>query len=161
MLQESWYSECNLDVVSSEIDRDDDPFIDADMQTEVQGLIEQTMPSSEHCNVDEYLDDGVPVCTGMDSEHWETDFFLQLGQEEHVSDDDDEIDADNETPSLKITNYKDAIESLDNVRQFLESRGRVQEALQVGSTVDALTSVRLQSSKQTTLNDYFPTNIQS
>ena len=151
----------NLDVVSSEIDRDDDPFIDADMQTEVQGLIEQTMPSSEHCNVDEYLDDGVPVCTGMDSEHWETDFFLQLRQEEHVSDDDDEIDADNETPSLKITNDKDAIESLDNVRQFLESRGRVQEALQVGSTVDALTSVRLQSSKQTTLNDYFPTNIQS
>ena len=109
----------NLDLTSSELATDDDPFFDADMQSEVQTLIEQTMPHNECCNVDEYLDDGLPVCTGMDSEHWEADFFQQLGQEEHVSDDDDGCsEMDMETPSLKITNYKDAIESLDNVQQF-------------------------------------------
>ena len=137
-------------------------FFDADMQSEVQTLIEQTMPPNGCCNVDEYLDDALPVCAGMDSEHWEADFFQQLGQEEHVSDDDDGCsEMDMETPSLKITNYKDAIESLDNVRQFLENKGHVQEALQVGSTVDTLTSLKLQSAKQTTLNDYFTNNTQS
>ena len=81
------------------------------------------MPSNEHY-VDEYLDDGLPVCTGMNSKHWEADFFQQLGQEEHVSDDDElcnEMDID--THTLKITNYKDAIESLDNVLTISGKQG--------------------------------------
>ena len=85
-------------------------------------------------------------------------YFSHLGQEEHVSE--DECNEDIDTPTLKITNYKDAIESLDNVRQFLENKGHVQEALQVGTTVDTLTSLILQLSKQTTLHDYF-TSMQS
>ena len=68
---------------------------------------------------------------------------------------------DMETPSLKTTNYKYAVESLDNVQQFLENKGHVHEALQVSSTVDTLTSLKLQSAKQTTLNDYFTNNMQS
>ena len=45
----------DLDVMSCELGGDDDPFLDADMHTEVQSLIEHTMPANEHCHVEEYL----------------------------------------------------------------------------------------------------------
>ena len=61
--------------------------LDADMHTEVQSLIEQTMPANEHCQVEEYLNDDLPVCMETDSDSWEADFLQQLGQEEQqVSD---------------------------------------------------------------------------
>ena len=52
----------DLDVISCELGGDDDPFLDADMHMEVQSLIEQTMPANEHCHVEEYLNDDLPVC---------------------------------------------------------------------------------------------------
>ena len=42
--------------------------------------------------------------------------------------------------------------SLEDVQQFLESRGyNIEEALDVGSTIDKMTVLKLKSSKQTTL----------
>ena len=54
--------DANHDVVSCDLDGEDDPFLEADMQTEVQSLIERTMSTDGCCNVDEYLNDDLPVC---------------------------------------------------------------------------------------------------
>ena len=66
----------NLDVISCDLEEEDDPFLEADMRMEVQSLIEKTMPTDGRCNLDEYLsgDDNLPVCMELDSDSWEADF---------------------------------------------------------------------------------------
>ena len=60
---------------------------------------------------------------------------------------------DMEPPPPKIQNFKEVIQSLEDVQQFLESRGNV-EALGISSTIDTMAVLKLKSSKQTTLQDY-------
>ena len=62
---------------------------------------------------------------------------------------------DNDLPTPKLTNLKEAIQSLDDVQHFLESRGYIKEALKIGSAADILTALKFKSSQQTTLYDYF------
>ena len=89
---------------------------------------------------------------------WEADFLEQLGEEEQ-----DEQQMDGEGPdeddviTPKLSNFKEAIQSLDNVQEFLESRGYIEEAFNIGSAVDTLTSLKIKSSQQTSLHDYFTT----
>ena len=150
----------NLNVISCDLEEEDDPFLEADMRMEVQSLIEKTMPTDGRCNLDEYLsgDDNLPVCMEFDSDSWEADFLKQLRQEEQeVADeeeDEGEDELDVEPPPPKLQNYKEAVQSLEDVQKFLESRGYIEEALRIGSAVDTMTVLQLKSSKQTTLHDY-------
>ena len=89
--------DANHDVVSCDLDGEDDPFLEADMQTEVQSLIERTMSTDGCCNVDEYLNDDLPVCMEADSGCWEADFLEQLGQEEQEISNEERPDEDDET----------------------------------------------------------------
>ena len=41
----------NLDVISCNLGEEDDPFLEADMRTEVQSLIEKTMPTDGRYNI--------------------------------------------------------------------------------------------------------------
>ena len=50
---------------------------------------------------------------------------------------------DIDLPAPKITNFKEAIQSLDDVQQLLESRGYIEEAFQIGSAVDTLTILKI------------------
>jgi len=104
----------------------------------------------------EYLrgDDDLPVCTDLDSDSWDANFLSQLGQEEENS---DEEMSDDETPPppLKVQSFKEAIDSLEDVQRFLESRGYTQEALGIGSSVDKIACLRLRCASQTSLRDYF------
>ena len=59
---------------------------------------------------------------------------------------------DVEPPPPKLQNFKEAIQSLEDVQQFLESRSYI-EALRIGSAID--TVLKLKSSLQTSLHDYF------
>ena len=68
---------------------------------------------------------------------------------------DDEEPNENDLVIPKLSNFKEAIQSLDDVQEFLECRGYIQEALKIGSVVDTLTGLKLQSSQQTSLHDYF------
>ena len=110
--------------------------------------------------MDEYLsgDDNLPVCMELDSDSWEADFLKQLRQEEQeVADeeeDEGEDELDVEPPPPKLQNFKEAVQSLEDVQKFLESRGYIEEALRIGSAVDTMTVLQLKSSKQTTLHDY-------
>ena len=127
---------------------------------EVQSLIEKTMPAGGRCDLDEYLhgDDDLPVCMDLDNDSWETDLLDQLGQDEKEADeeeDEGEDEMDIEPPPPKILNYKEAVQALEDVQHFLESRGYIEEALHIGSEVDTMTILKLKSSKQTILHDYW------
>ena len=53
--------------------------------------------------------------------------FLQLGQDEQDSGDNEALD--DEPPPLNIQTYKQAVQSLEDIEQFLCSRGHAQEAM--------------------------------
>ena len=113
------------------------------------------MPIDRRCDVDEYLNDDLPVCFEHDSDSWEADFLQQLQQQEQVEEDENEEEMDIESLPPKLKNFKEAVQSLEDVQQFLESRGYTKEALEIGSTIDTMTALKVKSSKQTTVHDYF------
>ena len=56
-------------------------------------------------------------------------------------------------PPLKIKTFQEAIQSLENVQQFLESQGLLQQATSIGDAVDDVTGLKFASSTHTTLYD--------
>ena len=82
----------------------------------------------------------------------------QLGQEEQEVADEEEDEGgdemDVEPPPPKLQNFKGAVQSLEDVQQFLESRGYIKVALRIGSAIETMTVLKLKCSKQTTLHDY-------
>ena len=63
--------------------------------------------------------------------------LINLGQEDQGEEQDEE-----------------AILSLEDIQLFLESRGRLQDAMQVGNFMDNLSAVQIATAKQTTLHDF-------
>ena len=55
-----------------------------------------------------------------------------------ASEEQDESMADIEPPPLKTKTFQEAIQSLENVQQFLESQGLLQQAMSIGDAVDDL-----------------------
>ena len=102
----------------------------------LQGLIDEAMTGRDHCPLVNGEDD-VPVCLDACSYTWEEEFFDNLGQEDQGEDQDE-----------------DAILSLEDIQLFLESRGRLQDAMQVGNFMDNLSAVQIATAKQTTLLDF-------
>ena len=148
----------DLDVVTVEVEND--PFLEADMRMEMQSMINKTVLPGGTCDVNEYLqgDDELPVCVDLDSDNWDTNFMDQLVEDEEEAEQEDEweddaIDTDPAPP--KIQSFKEALLALGDVQQFLESRGCIEEALNIGSNIDTITFLKLKSSKQTTLRDYY------
>ena len=72
-----------------------------------------------------------------------------------ASEEQDESMAVIEPPPLKIKTFQEAIQSLEDVQHFLESQGLLQQAMSIGLAVDNVTDLKLASSTQTTLHDYF------
>ena len=135
-----------------------DPFADIDENLELQHLIEQT--GCESCTPQEFIsgDDDLPVCVEMDEENWESTFLEELtaaeGEAEDASldlDEDNNFDDDPVVPKLKT--YKEAINSLEDVCQFLEHKGHGMEALSIASSIDHIVSLKTSNSRQTTLYD--------
>ena len=116
-VSKSWYTGLYLNVVSCDLD-DKDPFLAADESMALQGLIDEAMAGCDHCPLEEYVngEDDVPMCLDACSDTWEEEFFDNLGQEDQGEDQDEE-----------------AILSLEDIQLFLESRGRLQDAMQVGN----------------------------
>ena len=135
----------SLDVVNCPVMADDvDLLLEVDECLEMQNLIERTMPTGEGCSVEEYKgDNNLPLCTDLDSDTGDANFLSQLGQQVEESEDDAE---NNEYPPhpLKIQCFKEAIKSLEDVQQFLESQRHTKEAISVGLSVDRAVSLKLQ-----------------
>ena len=139
--------------------QDADPFLEADVQMELEGLIEKAVPG-ERCSVQEYIDgdDSLAVCTDLDSENWEVNFMAELGQDttgnDRINESDDETPGEEVSPP-KITSYSEAVESIENVQQFLVNQGHVQESLSLGSWVDTIAFLKLSRMNcQTSLWDF-------
>ncbi len=62
IVQKSWCPQCRLGVITCGND-EEDPFLEADAQTEIHSLITETTPN-DTCPVNEYLsgDDDLAVC---------------------------------------------------------------------------------------------------
>ena len=68
-------------------------------------------------------------------------------------DEDDKIDDDG--PVLpKLKTYKEAVNSLEDVYQFLEHKGHGVEALSIGASIDQLVALKNCNSRQATLYEY-------
>jgi hypothetical protein len=77
----------------------------------------------------------------------------QLGQDKEADEEVDEGEAEDEMdvepPPPKIKDFKGVVEALEDVQQFLENRGFIEEALRIGQEVDTMTILKLKSVKQT------------
>ncbi len=75
----------------------------------------------------------------------------QLGEDEpEVADEEEDKEEDEmDPPPSKIQNFKEAVQSLEDVQQFLE--GYIEEALEIGSAINTMTILKIKSSKQTIL----------
>ena len=98
-----------LNIVSCDLEEEDNPFLESNMRTEVQRLIEKTMPIDGRCGVDEHLNgDDLLVCMELDSDSWHADFLQQLGQEDqkvsNEEEDEGEDELDFEPPPSKLKN---------------------------------------------------------
>lgn len=93
------------------------------------------------CNVDECLNDDLPVCMELSNDSWEADFLKQLGREEQevADEEEDEDEPDAQPPPLKPHNFKEAVQSLEDVQQF---QGYIEEALRIGSAMDTMTILK-------------------
>ena len=116
----------------------------------------------EICTPQEFIsgDDDLPVCVEMGDENWENTFLKELtaveGEAEDVSqemdEEDDEFDDGPVVPKLKT--YKEAINSLEDVCQFLEHKGHGIVALFIGSSIDHIVALKNSNSRQATLHEY-------
>ena len=97
-----------LNIVSCDLEEEDNPFLESNMRTEVQRLIEKTMPIDGRCGVDEHLNgDDLLVCMELDSDSWHADFLQQLGQEDQKVSDEEEDEGEDELdfePPSKLKN---------------------------------------------------------
>lgn len=95
----------------------------------------------------------------MDGNDWQSTFLDKLtndpGQEED-EDSDCETEDDNAGQDVvpKIKPYKDAIVALEDVVLFLQHKGNTEEAMSLGSTLDAICTCRSASTVQTTLDSF-------
>ena len=99
---------------------------------------------------DEYIcgENTVPVCAEYDDESWEESFFTEIGEsslipEEEQSEGENNEEGDLDPPSTGIKTLKEAIKSIEDVQNFLDSHGYVSEAIHASSLICSLTSLNI------------------
>ena len=81
-------------------------------------------------------------CKGNETIEKEQD-LTHVGESDGVDDmEEDSI----HPPSMRIESYKEALQALEDVQEFLYSRGHTKEAMQIGPSVDTLVSLKMASS---------------
>ena len=149
----------NMSLISTPI-TDTDPFLECDLEEELHDLIEQSMPSSVQCSVREYIqgDDNIEVCLDKGGDDWEAEFMAQFNpeaEEQEEQDEDDDIEMDVEPAPLKVTTYKQAVQCLEDVSHFLNSKGNIEAYSAVGLAMDMVAGMKVAASKQSSITDYF------
>ena len=123
-------------------------FLQVDERVRFQNLIDQTMSLRESCGLEEYIngDSDLSVCFNVDSsDNWDTMFLSSLEEEEEEDESEGDL-ASKEAPPPVINSFKEAIQSLEDVQNFLERKGCVVEAMDIASQVDMLASLNVASS---------------
>ena len=137
-----------------------DPFTDI----EFRGLVNRVMPESDRCSTDGMPmvhDNNLPTCNDMEDERWDETFMSQLGQSNESLDNEDDNDNDS-LPVSNITSFKEAIAALEDIQAYLESHGYPSTSVSyIGPAVDAIMEIKVNSTRQSTLHDYFASVTQS
>ncbi len=112
-------------------------LLEADECVALQGLITETMSAQDSCTLDEYVngDNDIPVCNDLDSDTWDSAFMSNLGGENEDDEDEEtpEERIDDSPPPPMISSFKEVIQSLEGIQDFLERRGCMEEALDIAS----------------------------
>ena len=101
----------------------EDPFEDIDETISLTPLISAAMGTIDACSTSEYIngDNELPVCADLDDDYWEDNFMESLTQQEATpaaEDSDPEDDVDVPSPVPKIEDFKEAVQTLEDVQNF-------------------------------------------
>ena len=88
------------------------------------------MGTTDKCSAGAYIngDQELPTCAELDDETWDQTFLEGLSGHSVEDEDSDTEDIDLLPPPLKIKTFKEAIDSLQDVKRFFESRSCCTEA---------------------------------
>ena len=115
--------------------------------SEMESLMSQLQPPGSS-SVTECICSGdeLAVCSEFDNKQWEEQFLESLAPSTASvnveSEPEDEVDL--EPPAPKLKNLGEAICNLEDVRQFLDSKGYASQATSIASAVDMVTSLHCQ-----------------
>ena len=138
------------------ISQEEDPFQDIDDNLELHTLISRTM-GNDICSVEEYVngDSDLPVCVDIDDETWQENFLESLDADVAIEEEDEEDEEEDVLPPPpKIKSHKEAVQSLDDLKNYFESHDCFEEATSVSSLIDRVACHISKSVTQTTLHDY-------
>ena len=108
----------DLDVIALD---EEDPFQNIDEDIEMSSLISRTMGTLHQCSVEEYVngDNSLSVCVDMDDDQWDASFLDSLTEEEEPMTAEEEEEEFNVPPPVpKLQSFKEAIQSLDDIKVF-------------------------------------------
>ena len=137
---------------------EEDPFQDIDEDVGISSLISRTMGTLHQCSVEEYVngDNSLSVCVDMDDDQWDENFLDSLTEEEEpVTGDEEEEEFNVPPPVPKIHSFKEAIQSLDDIKVFLEDRGCFEQASTATSLLAQMASSHSSTLTQLSLEHYF------
>jgi hypothetical protein len=138
-----------MDVIARVTEVNIDPFVKAGEGIALQKLIDRTMDPEHACQAVEYVhgDDDLAVCVDLGGDDWEANFFAQLGQQSAATTEEPEDSQEEDCRALPtLHSFSEAMRALDDVKIFLESKGCVQEALNIGSAMDSVAYANQQCS---------------
>ena len=70
--------------------------------------------------------------------HFLHKYIGQGGPEQQETEHEEDEEMNDDPPPMRVQTYKEAIQALEDVQQFLQSRGHTKEAMDIGSTVDTV-----------------------
>ena len=106
--------------------------------------------------LEEYVngDNDLPVCTNMDSDTWNETFLTEDINDEDEDENDEEVpeeQIDEPPPPPMINSFKEAIQSLEGIQDFLERKECMEEAMDIASMANLKFTSAI---RQTTLFHY-------
>ena len=138
----------------------EDPFLDADETLSLGSLLSTAMGCVDSCSVEEYVNGDLLQFFADIGDQWEANFMEALTpevesqltiEEENTSDNED---LDILPPSPKIKNFKEAVQALEDVQLFLESRGCMESAHANSLVLNSVASDYTSILKQSTLDRF-------
>ena len=127
---------------------------------DMKSLISSTMGSLHQCSAEEYVngDTSLSVCVDMADEEWDKNFLDSLTEEaEPMTGDGEEEEEDfNAPPPVpKLKSFKEAIQSMEDVKIFLEHHGYFEQASTASSLLAEMATSHSSTLVQSTLDHYF------
>ena len=135
---------------------------------ELAELIHRVHGSENASSVSEFLaaESEIPICSECTDSVWDEEFMAEIGprSKEVCEHDDEDGDQDSpedvEPPPPRLKNLREVMESLEDVRSYLELNGHTAEETKTEDLVNKVAWLQCSttnSTVQSTLAQYFPT----